>query len=404
MFDPVAYQKELESAIDGLGVGARYPAMGAPGIGGGTRSPTGMMDDPASGGITGGMFGGGPSIDGEEVGGAQPQNLPGQRGGGGGKKIQIGPPGFRPKFDEEKISQAKTIKDVIDAMPPKDQTTYMDWWEKQHGAINAKWNAIESELGQRPKKGGKLSRKDKFGLLMEFGLNLIKNSQSNGRTSQTLGGAASGAIHDTIRGSQARQEYDEALYDQQLGGARAGRAKELEGIGNYGDALKGQSQIDEDTRQGAEADTRRIREENEVDLLQSDQGTYSRRRIDGKTEPVLGIDGKPLTNFKVGQRGGVERDNRASEEKKFDHLTKLGLGKEAAMRIAYRQMSGDPRKDYQMVFRDALKSNFGDEKKAKQIADSYIEFVYPGESLQQRSAPLVPEDNDPLGIRKPPPL
>jgi hypothetical protein len=388
-FDPIAYQRELDAAI---GIGAPSPAMRP----GGFQTPPIMSDDPRTGGITG-TIGRGPSID-DGFGDIERTPMPRQRGGGG-KKIQIGPPGFAPKFDPEKIESAKTIKDVLDAMPKKDQGTYMDWWEKQHGAINEKWNAIEAQLGQRPKKGGKLSRKDKFGLLMEFGLNLIKNSQPRGHSQPTLADAGAGAVHDTVRGAQARQEYDEALYDQRLGAARAGRAEELKGIGNYGDALKGQSQIDENERQGAEADTRRMREENEADILQSDQGTYARNRLTGKTDPVLGIDGKPLTNFKVGQRGGVERDSRSSEEKKFDHLTKLGMDKETAMRIAYRQMSGDPRKDYQSVFRAALTSNFGDEKKAKQIADSYIEFVYPGESLQQRSAPLVPADDDPLGLR-----
>lgn len=153
------------------------------------------------------------------------------------QKIPTAPPDWQPKVDEEKLKTAKNFPEVMDAMDRSSQTEYMDWWEKQYGSINAKWNKVQEDIGDRPDPRRKLSRRDKFDMLMEFGLNLMRASspqESGGDTTTAL----TSAFHDTVRGQQASRYGEQVAYNQALAGAEAGRAKELETIGTRGAALK----------------------------------------------------------------------------------------------------------------------------------------------------------------------
>lgn len=309
-------------------------------------------------------------------------------------KIEAKPP-FKVQYKKGALEGAKTINQVVDAMKPASQNKYMDWWETKYGSIQDKWSAMQQDLGKRPEPERDFSRKEQFQMLMEFGMHLMRAS---GQGDPAPG---STALTNAYAGARGRQEREVADHDVQAGLIAKGRADEMKSIGTYGDALKGQSDIDQNEVQMEEARGRMAKIEGEApDVQYADDGMMQWDSKSRSYEPLT-IDGKRQTNLKVGARGGsaAARDNRPSEEKKFDHLTKLGLDKETAMRIAYRQSSGDPRKDYLAVYKTAMSSNFGDEKKAKAIADSYIQFTYPDDDLDMKSHRITPANDDPLGLR-----
>lgn len=145
----------------------------------------------------------------------------------------------RPKdFDfgvkEEDLKGVKTVGDLVQKLPEEKANAYMDWWEQRYGQINNKYDAMLAELGERPDpKSRDLSRKDKFTLLMEFGLNLMKHSQQGGDRT----GAMGAALHDTVRGDQARREKDFERHRSLSGEIEGRREKDLKAIGTRGDAM-----------------------------------------------------------------------------------------------------------------------------------------------------------------------
>jgi hypothetical protein len=313
------------------------------------------------------------------------------------QKIPTGPADWQPKVDEEKLTNAKSFPEVMDAMDRSSQTEYMDWWEKQYGSINAKWNKVQEDIGDRPDPRRKLSRRDKFDMLMEFGLNLMRASspqESGGDTTQAL----ASAFHDTVRGQQANRYGEQVAYNQALAGADAGRAAELKELGNRGAALKEAADIQQ---VDARTTDLQARPGEIVDVMDTTEGKMGRTRGGALSALKSPETGKTLRQDPtMGARGGAIRDSRPVEEKRFEHLIKLGLPQELAMRIAYKQASGDPRKDHLAVFKTAMTSNFGDEKRARKIADAYIEFTYGADTeLDQRDQPMLPKQDDPLGIR-----
>lgn len=309
-------------------------------------------------------------------------------------KIPVMPAGFdmATAFDGDKVTKANNASELIDAMKPKARNQFMDWWEQQYGAINDHYDQVRAQIGQRPDADRKLSRKEKWAALMDFGLNLIKSSQSQqqGGQGDNLGSALAVAAGNTVSGIDQKRNLEAATYDQKAPGVETGRQTALKNLGSYGDALKGQASIDADrARQaGYERETDKA-----PDTLGTDQGQLVWDGAQKKYVPMLDAKGQPYTNLKVGARGGVDRDSRSSEEKKYDHLTTLGLPKDAAMRIAYRQTSGSPVKDYKDVYRTAMTSNFGNSKKAKEIADSFISFVYGADAIQEAQQAMVPEES-----------
>lgn len=393
-FDPLAYGQMLDQAL--------APARSAPLIQDRSRSPNRapftdsgegpwVDDDGSTPSDPPAQMNAAPTIDGAPGPGTGPIDAP--AGAAGPQKIEALPP-FKLNYDQKKLNGAKSFSQVMGAMKPQSQAKYMDWWEQKYGSIQDKWDALQDQLGKRPDPNRDFTKKEQFQMLMEFGMHLTRAA---GQGDPAPGSTAFG---NAYAGARGRQQQETADFDQQSALISKGRQDEFKGIGNYGEAMKAQSDIDQNDVQMQEAQARMEKAKKpKRSLVQADQGTYSWDEDADTVKPLTGIDGKPLTNLKVGARGGVDRDTRSSEEKKFDHLTSLGLPKEVAMRIAYRQQSGDPRKDYLAVFKAALSSNFGDEKKAGKIAKSYIELAYPGEDLDEKSHQLTPKENDPLGLR-----
>lgn len=289
-------------------------------------------------------------------------------------------PDFKPEFTKD-LEGAKSFPDVIKAMTPSSRNQYMDWWEGQYGSINSKWDSLQSELGQRPDPKGKLNRKEKFELLMEFGLELMRASQPG----QDQGGGATTAAYNAVRNTQANRKADRQNWDTRNQLLQQGRQKDLTAIGSRGQAMAAQSKMDTDetTRLKNEAIASRPPKKQ---TLATDQGVMD---ISGDQPQRMTIDGKPLTNFKTGSRGGHIPDSRPAEQKKYEHLLSLNVPPEVARRIAYRQSSGDPRKDRKDVFNAVVRANGGDTEAASSAAQEFIDTSYGPGAIEAARTPDI---------------
>lgn len=296
-----AYRQKLRARIDGMNQGA----LGVDGTGRGSFDtgesvePLPGQDPPNTPPFT--DTGEGPWVDDEGGGveGGLPVSKPMaiETSGGAGPQMQPAgaSPDFQPKFNEKKLEGAKTFVDVLQAMKPGSRSEYMDWWEGQYGSINAKWDALQSELGQRPDPKGKLSRKEKFELLMEFGLELMRASQPG----QDQGGGATTAAYNAVRNTQAGRQRDQQNWDIKNQLLTQGRQKDLAAIGNRGQAMVGQSKMDTDLTTRAKNEAIANRPPKKQTLV-TDQGILD---ISGEQPQRMTIDGKPLTKTKVSGAG-----------------------------------------------------------------------------------------------------
>jgi len=298
-------------------------------------------------------------------------------------------PDFKPEFDNDSLKDVKSFSDVMKAMKPSSRSQYMDWWEGQYGSINQKWDALQSELGQRPDPKGKLSRKEKFQLLMEFGLELMRASQPG----QDTGGGATTAAYNAVRNTQAGRKEDQRDFDIKSQLIQRGRQADLTAIGNRGQAMAAQSKMDTDetTRLKNAAIAGRPPKKQ---TLATDQGVMD---ISGDEPKRMTIDGQPRTNLKVGRSGGRVPDTRPSEQKKYEHLISLSVPPEVAKRIAYRVSSGDPRKDYKDVLTAVARANGGDMEAAKAAAQEFVDMGYGSGAIENAK---VPDINKPAGPPK----
>jgi len=396
--DLTSYRDQLRKRIDSM----QLPTMGAtegdlvPPQAGGAMQPTPSPQPPNTPPFT--DTGEGPWVDegGEPAppadqaadltagqGGAGPspqQGTGGAPGAPGGAK-----PPFEIKYKEGALDEVKGFGDVVKAMQPKSQNKYMDWWEQQYGSIDQKWDALQSELGKRPDPKGKLSRKEKFGLLMEFGLELMRASQPG----QDTGGGATTAAYNAVRNTQAERKGDQRDWDIQNQLVTQGRQKDLSAIGSRGQAMATQSRMDADQSRSAK-DLAIAGRPPKKQTINTDQGVMD---ISGDEPKAMTVDGKPLTNLKVGSRGGAAHDTRPAEQKKYEHLVSLGVGDETARRIAYRQSSGDPRKDYKDVLNATLRANGGDQDAAKQGAQEFIDMAYGPDAINNARTPDINKPN-----------
>lgn len=391
-FDPVAYSRMLDESLgfpggprERGGMGVAPPQIGAPPAPRqGGSGPAAQMPP---------LGGGAPmqtSIDGAAEPapvGQAPAAAPTAPG-----KIQALPP-FKLKFKDGAPEKVKTPGDLVNAMTPSSQRKYMDWWEQQHGAINEKYAQLQQDLGRRPEADGNLSRKEQFRLLMEFGVELMARS---GRGEPGAGGNALASSLDRAEGRKQMAVADYDARSQALGKARS---EDLKSIGTYGDAMKGQSAMDQDAAQIEEARARtKNANRRKPEIISADQGTFDYDPETQKTTPITGIDGKPLTNREVGRRGGsaAGRDSRTAKQKDIEDLIDRGMPEQLAVDIVHKRIS-DPRKAWQAIYRDRRRQ-YASEQEARDEADKIISQQYGDDWQDQGTRPSLNKD-DPLGLR-----
>jgi hypothetical protein len=319
----------------------------------------------------------------------------------GKQKIPVGPPGFKPKFDTKKLSKAQTAADVMGAMKPASKQTYLDWWEGQYGTIDRKWNAVMADIGQRPDARRKPSREEMFDMLLEFGLHMLKNSQNN-----DLGGALAKSVGGAVQGHYGRRFNEQARHDALTQQAREGRATDMKSIGTYGDALKGQAELD---MRGAEqrmrdeqlleAETRRKKLEGEApETLDTDEGT-AQWNPETRTWDRATMDGKQITRKTVQGSGtgrGGGRDTRTANQKNIDDLVDRGVPEQLATDIVYRRVK-DWNKAFIDIVRDRMR-NFASREEAESDAEEIIGGIAGKDWRKQPTNARISKD-DPLGLR-----
>lgn len=233
------------------------------------------------------------------------------------KKIDVGPPNFDPKFDQEAMKTAKTPSDLFNAMHATSQNKYMRWWQQEHGNINQKWDQVVAEIGHRPDPDRTLSRKEKFGMLLDFGLHLMAQSGARPASGQLAG--ANAAIGSTILDQQASRQSEQDVYDSKLAAAGAGRAADMKTIGTGGQALESQQKID--TGQASEIASEAGAAKDltptysRLQTLTDKDGVVHQQNIDGSWQPVLSAGKKVIQDPNIGPRGGRGRGTSVYQQR-----------------------------------------------------------------------------------------
>lgn len=335
-----------------------------------------------------------------------------------GKKGQIVTgPTVAPQYDPKKLAKANNTLDLLNAMKPKSRTDYMDWWEKQHGDIDEKYDALKEKIGARPSDDEPSTKKEKLAALLEFGLHLMKASAP---ASTNQGAVLQSTISDSADAAGKAHAQNVAsqqkAYDQNANAIEDQRAAEQKGIGTPAQAMAAQSTQNKDfsteTKNNAQA-FKAISDATTTKASSLGAPTYATdpggtlhslsRDEDGKAhaDPVLGIDGKPFRGKVLGREAGSgidksQQDTAAMRNHKY--LTGvLGLDSGTAAQIAFHPKTGNPSADHLSVYKIAMTATMGDTDAAKRASDQYV--------LENYGPGAIPNQNKPLtaGAGAPPP-
>jgi hypothetical protein len=337
------------------------------------------------------------------------------------QKGQI-PTGPQAEFDPKKLAKVKTTLDLLNAMKPQSRSDYMDWWQKQHGDINDRYDSLKAQIGARPSDDEPQTRKEKFAALLEFGLHLMKNSAA---PSQNQGAVLESTLSDSVEDAQKQHQANiqgkQQAYDAQAQAIESAREKDLEGIGTPAAAMKTQADLSrQDTenlkdRAAAYKDVSQTLDEQEraqgpkTYSTGKDGNLYSLEPDENgnpRAKPVLGIDGKPFNGRVLGRDtgSGIDKDDTA-QIRNLKFLTGvLGVDPDRAANIAFKPKTNDPMKDHADVYKSIMTATMGDTDKAKTGADQYIIDNYGAGALSRATAPVVPPQKPqggPIGV--PPP-
>lgn len=353
--------------------------------------------------------------------GATPPLVPASAGRSieqGTGKGEIATPDVKPEYDAKKLAKAQTTLDLLNAMKPASRTDYIDWWQKQHGDIDDKYDQLKSQLGARPSDDEPQTKKEKFAALLEFGLHLMKNSAP---ASTNQGAVLSGTLSDSVdsmnQAHQAGIAQRQGTYDTQANAIEAARDAEQKGIGTPAAAQKQQAALDKD-RAGELKDTstafKNVSSATTERASALGAPTYAVgpggvihsivRDADGKAhaEAVTGIDGKPFQGRVLGRTTGSGIDKSAQDtasirnEKYLRQV--LGVDANTAATVAFKPKTGNPNADHANVFKAVLSSTLGDEDKAKRAADQYVLDQYGAGAIGKANAPLIPNNPPPQAI------
>jgi hypothetical protein len=336
-------------------------------------------------------------------------------------QINTGP---QAEFDPKKLAKVKSTLDLLNAMKPQSRTDYMDWWEKQHGDIDEKYDNLKSSLGARPDDDQDYSKKEKFAALLEFGLHLMKNSAAAvGSSNQAapLANALSDSAETAQKAHQANIAGQQSAYDTQAQSIEDARQKAQAGIGTPSAAMKEQADLNRQDSENLKDTASAYKDVNST----LDQGTksaaaktYSTGKDgnlyslepdeDGnpKAKPVLGIDGKPYQGQVLGRAtgSGIAKDDTA-QIRNYKYMTGvLGMDPNTAHATAFKPPTGNSLKDHATVYKAIMSATMGDTDKSKQGADQYIIDNYGAGELSRATAPQVPPQKPGGGaIGSPPP-
>ena len=331
--------------------------------------------------------------------------------GTGNTKGEVPTPDVQMKFKPDKLAKAQTTLDVLNAATAASRKEYMDWWEKQHGDIDDRYDHLKSQIGARPSDDEPQSKKEKFAALLEFGLHLMKNSA---QASTNQGAVLSGTLsdeHDAM--NKAHQDSiakAQGQYDTQAAAIESGRAEEQKGIGTPAAAMKASDDQAKTAATATKEQAQGLKAINDVDTQKaSSMGapTYVThpdntlhqliRDADGHTheEPVLNLDGKPAVGRVLGRTTGSGIDKSGQDPaavRTFKYATGvLGMDKNTAAPILGIKPTGKPQADHASVYKAVMTATSGDDEKAKRVADQYTLDNYGAGALAHANEPPLPE-------------
>ena len=347
------------------------------------------------------------------LGAAQPQG--GIAQGTGNKKGEIATPDVQLKFNPDKLKQAQTTLDVLNAATAQSRKQYMDWWEKQHGDIDEKYDHLKSQIGQRPSDDEPETKKEKFAALLEFGLHLMKASSA---PSSNQGAALTGAVADSVEGeAQAHAQKvkgEQGAYDTQANAIESARDEEQKGIGTPAQAMKASDDQAKTASTATKDQAQALKAINDVDTqkaasmgaptyVTAPDGSLHQliRDADGKShmEPVLDLEGKPTKGRVLGRTTGSGVDQASKDPaavRTHKYLTNvLGIDPDTAAKIVFKPKTGNPSTDHLAVYKSALAATAGDPEKASRIADQYTLDQYGAGALARQNGPVIPTPGAP---------
>ncbi len=339
---------------------------------------------------------------------------PGIEAGATGQKGEIPTPDAELKFkDPDKLKKAQTTLDILNAATTASRSQYMAWWEKQHGAIDDKYDNLKQQLGARPSEEEPQTKKEKFAALLEFGLHLMKASAA---PSTNQGAALTDTVADSIQKAQAapgqKLAASQDAYDTQAAAIETARNKAQAGIGGPAAAQKAADDMAKTTSAATKDQAAALRDINDVDTTKAaamGPATYATdakgivhsitRGDDGqaKAQPVTGIDGKPFTGRILGRAtgSGVDKGDPAAV-RTFKYATGVqGYSTDDAKAILGIKSTGKPDADHLSVYNNALRVNGGDHEAADRIADQYVLNKYGAGALARQNSPQLPQGQGP---------
>ena len=331
--------------------------------------------------------------------------------GTGNTKGEVPTPDVQLKFKPDKLAKANDTLDVLNAATAESRTKYMDWWEKQHGDIDDKYDHLKSQLGARPSDDEPQTKKEKFAALLEFGLHLMKNS-APATTNQ--GAALTSTLsdeHDAMnKAHQDKIGAAQGQYDAQSQAIESARDKEQAGIGTPAAAMKAAGDEAKTSAQTVKQQTGALKDLADAGSTKASSlgaPTYATgpggvihaivRDEDGKAhaEPVTGIDGKPFQGRVLGRTTGSGIDKSGQDPaavRTFKYATGvLGMDKNTAAPILGIKPTGKPLADHAAVYKAVMTATLGDDEKAKRVADQYTLDNYGAGAVAKANAPPLPE-------------
>jgi hypothetical protein len=326
-----------------------------------------------------------------------------------GKKGVVATPTVVPQYDPKKLAKANTTLDLLNAMKPQSRTDYMDWWEKQHGDIDDKYDALKAKIGARPSDDEPQNKKEKFAALLEFGLHLMKASAA---PSKTQGAVLSSTLSDSVDQAGAAHAQNIAgqqkAYDANSNAIEEQRDAELKGIGTPAQAQAAQSTQNKNYASETKDNATAFKDLSDATTTKASSlgapvyatdptGTLHSvvRQDDGtaKASPVLGIDGKPFQGKVLGRESGSGIDKSAQDTaaiRNQKYLTGvLGIDAGTAAQVAFKPKTGNPTSDHLAVYKSVMGASMGDEDKAKRAADQYVLENYGAGAIPKQNAPLT---------------
>lgn len=302
--------------------------------------------------------------------------------------INVQPPDHDPSdFDKDKLQDAHTVDDVFNALPAAKRSSYMDWWQQQHGDINQRYDQMRQDLGMRPDPNREPSRQEKFTELMNFGLNLLRNAKRGNDPMAAMGTSA----QEALQTQKDKQQGETSAYDQRAAAIEAQRQNQLKDIGNYGQATREDALIQDATTRTAiaQANAAKPPKANQPTTRVLKNGQQIEYDATSKSWKVsVDQDGKPLPAMNPqGPRGGASGGSKQLEL--IQGLEQRGYSTaDAVNNVLHVKPSGDPFHDYVSVLNKNTPQGATAEEKAEaaSMAQETIDHMYGAGALDAARA------------------